>query len=85
MDNKLNFKSHIINICTVANQKLSAVCRILNHIGSDTSSFSDLVTLLNEQTIHQRCINFLMTEFFKYLNGLSPDLLNEVFRLKSNP
>ena len=25
-----------------------------------------------------------MTEVFKYLNGLSPDLMNEVFRLKSN-
>ena len=25
-DNKLNFKSHI-NICTVANQKLSVLCR----------------------------------------------------------
>ena len=29
-------------------------------------------------------INLLMTEVFKYLNGLSPDLMNEVFRLKSN-
>ena len=25
-----------------------------------------------------------MTEVFKYLNGLSPDLINEVFRLKSS-
>ena len=25
-----------------------------------------------------------MTEVFKYLNGLSPDLMNEVFKLKSN-
>ena len=25
-----------------------------------------------------------MIEGFKYLNGLSPDLMNEVFRLKSN-
>ena len=48
------------------------------------SSFSGLVTLLKEKTFHQRCINFLMTEGFKYLNGLSPDLMNEVFRLKSN-
>ena len=47
-------------------------------------SFSDLVTLLNEKTIHQRYINFLMTEVFKHLNGLSPNLMNEAFRLKSN-
>ena len=35
IDNKLNFKSHIINICTVSNQKLSALCRISNYIDSD--------------------------------------------------
>ena len=28
IDNKLDFKYHIINICTVANQQLSALCRI---------------------------------------------------------
>ena len=35
IDNKLNFKSHIENICTVANQKLSAFCRISDYIDSD--------------------------------------------------
>ena len=34
-DNKLNFKAHIINICIVANQKLSALCIISNYIDSD--------------------------------------------------
>ena len=59
--------------------------RALRIISKDyISSFSDLVTLLNEKTIHQRCINFLMTEVFKYLIGLSPDLMNEVLKLKSN-
>ena len=109
---KLYFKFHIINICTVANEKLSVLCRISNYIDSDNCkllvhafiksqfsycpliwmfctqefnyilnqvheralriiskdyilNFSDLVTLLNEKTIHQRCINFLMTEVFK--------------------
>ena len=33
--NKLNFKSHLTNICTVANQTLSALCRISNYIDSD--------------------------------------------------
>ena len=32
---KLNFKTHIINICTVANQKLRALCRISNYTDSD--------------------------------------------------
>ena len=113
--NKLNFKAHIINFCTVAYQKLSALCKVSNYIDSDkckllvnsfvksqisycpliwmfctresnyslnrvheralriisenyASSFSELVTLLNEKIIHQRCINFFMTEVFRYLN-----------------
>ena len=40
--------------------------RALRIISKDyISSFNDLVTLLNEKTIHQRCMNFLMTEIFK--------------------
>ena len=58
--------------------------RALRIISEDCiSSFNDLVTLLNEKTIHQRCIKFLMMEVFKCLNELSPDLINEVSRLKS--
>ena len=34
IDNKLNFKFHIISICTVANQKLSAFCKISNYVDS---------------------------------------------------
>ena len=49
-----------------------------------TSSLIDLITILHEKTIHQRCINLLMTEILKYLNGLSPDLMNELCKLKKN-
>ena len=35
IDNKLNFKAHLKNICKVANQKLHALCRISNYILSD--------------------------------------------------
>ena len=59
--------------------------RVLRITSEDyISSFIDLVTLLNKNTIYQMCIKFLMTEVFKYLNELSPDIMNEVFRLKSN-
>ena len=69
-----------------SNYRLNQVDERAPRINSEyhISIFSDLVTLLNEKTIHQRCINFLMAEVFKYLNRLSPDLMNEVFRLKSN-
>ena len=35
IDNKLNFKSDIENICTVATQKLSVFCRISEYIDTD--------------------------------------------------
>ena len=34
IDNKPNFKFHIKSICTVANQKLSAFCKISNYVDS---------------------------------------------------
>ena len=36
---------------------------------------------LNAKTIHQRCINVLLTEVYQYLNCLFPELMNEVFFL----
>ena len=48
------------------------------------SSFDSLLPTLNEKTIHQRCINVLLTNLYKYLNGYSPDLMNEVFYLRQN-
>ena len=41
--------------------------------------------LLNEKMIHQRCINVLLTKAYKYLNGYSSDLINELFYLRQNP
>ena len=40
--------------------------------------------LLNEKMIHQRCINVLLTKAYKYLNGYSSDLINELFYLRQN-
>ena len=48
------------------------------------SSFDWLFCTLNEETIDQRCINVLLTRVHKYLNGFSPDLMNEVFYLRQN-
>ena len=35
-------------------------------------------------TFHQRCINFLMIEAYKYLNGHLPDNMNDIFKLRGN-
>ena len=48
------------------------------------SSFDSFRSTLNEKTIHQHCINVLLTEVYKYLNGYSLDLMNEVFYLRQN-
>ena len=37
------------------------------------SSFNDMISTLKEKTIHQRCINILLTKICKYLNGLFPE------------
>ena len=36
-----------------------------------------------KNTIHQNCINFLLTKVYKFLSGYSPDLMNEVFYLRN--
>ena len=35
-------------------------------------------------TLHPRCINSLMIEVYKYLNGHSPDIMNDIFMLREN-
>ena len=47
-----------------------------------TTESSDLFLFSNEISTHQRCINFLMVEVYKFLNGLSPDIMNEVFSVQ---
>ena len=43
-----------------------------------------MLSTLNEKIIHQRCINVLLTEVYKYLNGFSSELINEIFHLRQN-
>ena len=35
-------------------------------------------------TFHQRCINSLMIEVYMDLNGHSPDIVNDIFKLRKN-
>ena len=44
------------------------------------SSSSELLEMANESTIHIRNLNFLLTEVYKFFNGLSPTIINEVFQ-----
>ena len=131
IDNKLNFKTHLLNITKNANIKFKALTRAKKYMTADKkkcifSSFiksqftycpllwmfctkhsigrinsiherclrliqqnfaSDFEVLLenaNEKQVHQKCIELLMIEVYKYLNGLSPDIMNEIFKLREN-
>ena len=35
-------------------------------------------------SIHRRCINSLLTEVYKYIHGLFPEIMNEVFSTRVN-
>ena len=49
------------------------------------SSFSELLEMTNESTIHIRNSKFLLTDVYKFLNGLSPPIMNEVFQTNDCP
>ena len=46
--------------------------------------FQDLLRSSGDISIHQRCINFLLTEVYKYIHDLSPEIMNEVFSTRAN-
>ena len=56
--------------------------RALRTVYSDyNSSFNELLDKDGSFTIHQRNVQSLATEIYKYLHGLSPAILNEVFKV----
>ena len=40
------------------------------------SSFPEFLEMFNESAIHAKSINVLMTEMYKFLNDLSPPVMN---------
>ena len=49
-----------------------------------SSSFQNLLEKDNSVTIHHRNIKILATETYKFLQGLSPPLMNEIFVERNN-
>ena len=53
--------------------------------GNDYESlYSLLLDEAHQITFHQQCINSLMMEVCKYLNGHSLDIMNDIFKLREN-
>ena len=48
------------------------------------SGFEVLLENVNEKQIHQKSIELLMIEIYKYLNGLSLDIMNYIFKLRED-
>ena len=46
--------------------------------------FQDLLRSSGDISIHQRCLNSLLTAVYKYIHGLSPEMMNEVFSTRAN-
>ena len=67
-------------------KKINAVHeRSLRIIRNDYESlYPLLLEETHQMTFHQRCINSLMIEVYKYLNGLSPDIMSDIFKLREN-
>ena len=49
-----------------------------------TSDFEVLLENSNGKPVHQKYIELLMIEVYKYLNGLSPDIMSDIFKLREN-
>ena len=46
--------------------------------------FQNLLRFSVDISIHQRCINSLLTEVYKYIHGLSHEIINEFFSTRAN-
>ena len=46
--------------------------------------FQDLSRPSGDTSIHQRCTNSLLTESYKDIHGLSPEIMNEVFSTRAS-
>ena len=51
--------------------------------GYDTSTFNELLLKDNSFTVHERNLQKLAIEVFKYKNHLSPAIMNEIFKAKN--
>ena len=49
------------------------------------SNFEELLNKDNSVSLHHNNVHALATEMYKVANSMSPEIMNEVFKLKGNP
>ena len=47
-------------------------------------SYEEVLDLTNDISPYQRCLNSLMTEVYKCLNGISPEIMNDTFAVSKH-
>ena len=47
-------------------------------------SYEELLDITDEISVHQQCLNSLMTEVYKCLNGISADIINDIFAVSKH-
>ena len=57
------------------------LCLIQQNYASD---FEELLENANGKPVHQKCVELFMIELYKYLNGLSLDIMHDIFNLREN-
>ena len=73
--NKTDF---IMQICDFINKLQERALRVAYN--DFNSSFFEHLKIATESTLHIRNFKFLLTEVYKFLNGLFSPILNEVFQ-----
>ena len=58
--------------------------RFLRIVYSENISFEKLLEIDNSVSVHHRNIQVLATELYKIVNGLSPEIMKEVFPFNEN-
>ena len=69
------FRSHYLN---------NALNDLLNIYNDHEKSFNSILTENYLKTIHQKTLEFLVIEIYKFQNGLSPLIINEIFFSRQN-
>ena len=59
--------------------------RCLRMIYDKISNFEELLNKDNSVSIHHNNIHTLVIEMYKVANDMSPDIMNEVFKLRNTP
>ena len=57
--------------------------RVLRLVYHSNLSFSEILDLDNSVTVHQKNLQALVTEIYKFKNGIAPDIMKDIFVLQN--